>query len=376
MNKRARVLVRGSYGVGNFGDDILMIAIYRLLKECYDSEEITFLSPQSRYIQKMEPEIRTTDYRSKLYSVDLEVYGGGTQFYSFYQKKSKRSISKSIFKAIRYPHKLFYYMLDRYWNNHPKISRRAAIGIGVGPFVSKSAEETTAKILLSNMDYIAVRDDHSYSLLKKWGIPQVSYWTDLAYTEHIWPGFSNSDLSLDWKLRRIGIIIRDWPHTMEGAAYQKPLKSVVQELRVQGYHVVYILFKKSDVQWIETLNEMKEEYILWDPERESVKSFFSTLNEFDCFISARYHGAVIGTILGKPVICIEVEQKLRLISEILSKKRFLWKQPFISKECINLIKEIDANYQSVMQDIADTRAREFVRAKMMMEEFISFCKSR
>lgn len=375
MNK-PKVLVRGTYGVGNFGDDILMIASYRLLRESYASEEIIFLSPQSQYIQQMEPEIRTIDYRSKLSSVDLEVYGGGTQFYSFYQKESKRSFYQSIFKAIRYPDKAFYYSLDRYWNNRPKISRRASIGIGVGPFVSESKEEEAARMLLSNMDYIAVRDEYSYSILKTWGISQVSYWTDLAFMEKIWPELSKLDLSHDLKLRKIGIIIRDWPHTIEGASYQEPLKEVVQKLRSQGYHIVYILFKKNDVEWIETLNEMREEYILWDPQRENVGTFFSSLNEFDGFITARYHGAVIGAILGKPVICIEVEQKLSLISELLSKRRLLWKQPFKSIECIQIIKELNDDYQAVTQDIADVRAREFARAKMMMKEFISFCKSR
>lgn len=374
MNK-PRVLVRGSYGVGNFGDDILMIATYRLLRECYPPEEIIFLSQATKYVQQIEPGIRTIDYRSKLSSVDLEVYGGGTQFYSFCHKESGRSFYQNIYKAIRCPRKAFYYMLDRYWRNRPKIGQRVAIGIGVGPFVSNSEEETDVRRLFVNMDYISVRDDYSYKLLKIWGIPQVSYWTDLAFMERIWPEVSHLDLSHTLKPRKIAIIIRDWPHTIKGAAYQKPLKEVVQKLRNQGYHIVYILFKKNDVQWIETLNDMREEYLLWNPQRHTVETFLSSLNEFDCFLTARYHGAVIGAILGKPVICIEVEQKLRLISEVLSEGRLLWKPPFTSKECIKLIEELTDNYQSVTQDITNARKREFARAKMMMEEFISFCKS-
>lgn len=44
-------------------------------------------------------------------------------------------------------------------------------------------------------------------------------------------------------------------------------------------------------------------------------------------ISARYHGAIIGALLGKRVICIEVENKLNLLSQQIPGIS-LWKKPF------------------------------------------------
>ena len=117
------------------------------------------------------------------------------------------------------------------------------------------------------------------------------------------------------EIRKVVVIPRDWPHTTLGDSYTDSLFQVVRELRNAGKKVEFIFFA-NDIEWTRRLKDKNERFIAWNPEKFTIFEFIKMLSDYDAFITARYHGAVFASILKKPVVCIEVEQKLRLVADL------------------------------------------------------------
>lgn len=377
MNRSlTRIAIEGGYGFGNFGDDVLMVAAFEIAKRAFASESIVFLCREAGYIQRILPGARVVSPNSRHGEVaDIVLYGGGTQFYSFPQtgQRGIRSLFKRIVRnarrLVRLGQKMFMKMKEPVFPTYS--SRVAAIGIGLGPFVENCAHMRRTKELFKRMDYVAVRDIHSYDLCKKWGCNNVSLCSDLCYLPNSWKTYapnSHTD-NTTGEIRRIGIITRDWPHTCEGDSYAVPLFQVVDELRSVGKKVEFISFAGiSDSEWAKRLKDKDEQFKAWDPEKCTISEFMELLSDYDAFITARYHGAVFASILGKPVVCIEVEQKLRLVSDLFGNGARLWTYPFNAPECLRHISDLESNYSKSIECLAHVVEEQSALAEKMVDE--------
>lgn len=134
---------------------------------------------------------------------------------------------------------------------------------------------------------------------------------------------------------KIGIILRDWPHSWRGPQYLAAIKELYLLLKHQGRSVQLISFcSKSEIEVLTELFDNTENILCWIPQEISVKDFFSELSMFDIFFTARFHGAIFSALLEKPFICIDLEQKLSIIAKELGLEAFLWKHPFNIKEAL------------------------------------------
>jgi hypothetical protein len=232
--------------------------------------------------------------------------------------------------------------------------RVAAIGIGIGPFVDNYSQLTRTKRLFTQMDYIAVRDIYSYNLCKEWGCSNVRLRADLCYLPDMWKTYVlGSRLNTTGDIRKVGVLIRDWPHSHEGDSYMFPLFKVVDQLRSIGKKVDFISFAgRSDVEWAKRFENKREQSIEWDPGKDSISSFLELLSGYDAFITARYHGAVFASMLRKPVVCIEIEQKLSLVSKLLGNGARLWTYPFDVRECLRHVFDLENDYSRCVECLA------------------------
>ena len=90
----APAVVLGGFGLGNFGDDLLMLATVRVLQRVYRPDEIVVLlyPGGGRYAARLESNCRYVERRVPLrVAADVAVFGGGTQFYGFGSQQLKRS---------------------------------------------------------------------------------------------------------------------------------------------------------------------------------------------------------------------------------------------------------------------------------------------
>lgn len=362
-----KIVIKGGYGLTNFGDDALMYVLASKLRPYFKDDEVAFACYDNEYNQKLSHGfcIEPVQY-FKAIETDLLLFGGGTQFYSFLPERSKTRKILSMLKQFLKSPKGFMFSRQSVGYKH-----MAAIGIGVGPFLENAdlTPEINAKQLFSEMSYIAVRDTESYKEMCKWNLSEAKLYSDICYLSDV--KISNKRTSI----QRIGIIVRDWIHTIEGRAYYDKIIPLVGELEKKGYEVTLIMFaKQPDAYW----NSKKSDFIRvleWNPDSATIEEFIEQLTSFDLFVTARYHGAVFAGLLNIPFVSIVVEQKLALISDTYKDCSKKWEYPFNTDDCLNSISEIDTNYIATQKQIYQTTQLQKEKANQMFSNFLDFCKS-
>lgn len=374
-----KIIIKGSFGEGNFGDDALMLVLSRIIGNICSEDNYAFIcNADAGYINNIIPSVAIIRKGCiESYSSNLLLYGGGTQFFSF--NNGGKTIEDNINKIL----KLFNDGIIK--NIALRIRKKscgregikyrymASLGIGIGPFSEKKDAIRIAK-LFSLMSYVAVRDKNSYEFCQSHEISKAGLYSDLCFLPNIFDDSLRSDFTELQKVKkRIGVIVRDWSHDDKGIAYSESIKNVINTLRDFECEVTYILFAgKNDVQWLKDIVRNNETYILWDPNTDTVEGFIKKLSIFDLFITARYHGAVFGALLGKPSVCIGIEPKLIQISEIMGDGGRLWNYPFIEEECVSAVMSVIKEYKKAISAISEFVKMQGDLADDMIKSFVDF----
>lgn len=379
-NEPKTIAIKGAFGCGNFGDDALMLAAYEITRKAFDTESIILLCDDSNYIKKMIPSAKVVS-GNNIVITDFLIYGGGTQFYSFPLTSVSdvlfffRRVIDNLSEPVKLWRKIFHKIISTFAQTTTQ--RVAALGIGLGPFIHNNFL-ATVKERFRSMDYIAVRDIKSYDICNEWKCTNLTLGSDLCYLPGLWRD-SPTNLQIDhvdFQIGRIGIIPRDWPHTYEGNSYADSLFKVVDELRLAGKIVEFISFsEEGDCLWAKHLEARHERFIAWKPQDISIPVFLEMLSGYDAFISARYHGAIFASILGKPVVCIEIEPKLRLVADLFGDGARLWTYPFNPLDCLDYIYNLQANYLKSVDYLARVVTVQGQLAEQIIEDLKTFLSS-
>jgi len=374
MIRKYKISILGGYGLRNFGDDALMYILHKVISSKYKEIDIAYICTPGQYLQRIVNSSDIIDIKNytKLNS-NILLYGGGTQFYSFKPKKNILDrIILNLKEPINFSNKIKNKLIKRNITKAIHVNKTSAIGIGVGPFLPNAAKhvESNTKQLFSKMHFIGVRDIYSFEKCKKWGLPNVKQYADLCYLMDDEVKLQNQKKSN--KIKKIGIIVRDWNQTEEGAAYYDKILPLLDKLKSNGYEINILLFsQKRDIFWLKKLKHI-DNIVIWDPDKDTILDFLQILDTFDLFITARYHGAVFSTLLGKPFISICVEQKLEMISDIYQNSSKKWLYPFNEEQCISYVKEIDINYNEYKNNIYNITKKQRTLAQEMIKDFIEY----
>ncbi|KAF2334160.1 polysaccharide pyruvyl transferase family protein [Flavobacterium ginsenosidimutans] len=312
------IKIEGAYGESNFGDDLLMNVFENFFVEEFPNSEIYFSGQEADYPEK----ILIKGLYNKKIKEDLLVYGGGTQFFSFSSENKKRSLFEVIKLSIVNPQFFFKKVKQKIFREKAYSKKTAFIGIGLGPFSDNKIyiDYTINKMISSN--FIAVRDHISKKYCDDWKLNSV-LGADVVFSKYFKQTFPSVSEKHKAK-KKIGIIVRDWNWDESGNSYVDPLMEV--ERYSSKYEFEYIIFAPmKDKKWMQKLNG--HNVVMWNPDIDSIQSFLEKLNDYSGFISARYHGAIIASLLNKPVVCIEIEDKLRILTEQVKEFK-LWEKPF------------------------------------------------
>lgn len=368
-----KIIILGGYGLRNFGDDALMYVLHKKLSLYYDEIDIAYICTPDSYLKQIVNTSTVFDIRkNNSFDTEILLYGGGTQFYSFQPKKS---FLYRLLQNLKHPFSLSKKIIKKINRRDNKkknlVNKTAAIGIGVGPFLPNAdhSVEMSTKNLFLDMDFIGVRDDYSFNKCKEWGIANVQQYSDLCYLmEH---EFEFENRKISHGVKKVGIIVRDWNQTDEGAAYYTKITPLISRLSQLGYNANIIIFsQKRDSYW---LKELKDNNVLiWNPDKNSIQEFITKLDEYDLFVTARYHGAVFSTLLGKPFVSISVEQKLDMVSDLYKNGSKKWLYPFDVDECVDYVKEIDENYNKFKKAVDKITLEQKKLAKNMLQDFLDY----
>lgn len=170
-NKRDAVVICGAYGKGNAGDNAILAALLRELREIDPERSICVLSKRPEQM-KLDHRVRSVytfsfpgilrEFRRAM----LYINGGGSLIQDVTSQRSLAFYLWTLSAAKRRGLRVMMY------------------GCGIGPLLRKNSERRAAKVMNAYVDSITLRDADSKELLEKLGVsrPEVRLAADPALT--------------------------------------------------------------------------------------------------------------------------------------------------------------------------------------------------
>lgn len=319
-NNTYDIVIRGAYGAENFGDDALL---HSLIRNLSPEKKIAVIGKKNEYIGKL---FQTIDFYSYEDNIELEthllLWGGGTQFYDFF---SIKFLFRKVFNLIINPKNIIKKIMKIKVGPQVKFKKEVYLCVGFGPFASKKKKKITAN-KISLADLIYVRDIDSYNSL-------IKYSKNVFKAEDICMLDKSYYFCKTVKNNKICIILRDWYYDNSSQYIENIIE--FYNKNKNKLEMDFILFGK-DPNCLKKLNDENIKYIQWDVNLYNIEDFSRKISEYSLIISARYHGIIFSLIHNIPAIAIEIEPKLRLVSEQYNKNILLWEKPF-SENALNLL---------------------------------------
>ena len=370
------VVIYGSYGKGNLGDDLLMIAVLHIITKHVPLSKIVVTShPKQKYINSWFPNLKTFDlFQEKSIEVNLLVYGGGTQIFHFPPKRSKGEIGNLK--------RIYHWLKAKYtYNVTPgnfrgiKYRKSVAVSIGIGPFITGSKLKQKAISWLSDSDMLCLRDDVAYNFCQDNGMKNIYLYPDLIYNQTIWSNDALTHKRKTTELQKICIVVRDWDYNTPGNSYMDPLIAASKKLISNGYQISFLSFAAmSDSVVIERLENNGLAVKQWNPLKYSITEYINNnMTNVDIIISARAHGLIIGSSLKIPAFAINIEPKLQIINEQINGNYPIWSAPFSSAVLISIILDLNANWISSRREMikkSDELAEQSLKTKEVLSDYI------
>ncbi|MDY7533818.1 polysaccharide pyruvyl transferase family protein [Pseudomonas sp. Bout1] len=322
----SKVYIRGAYGPGNLGDDVLMLCVINILKKRFKESDIAVGVDHPQIARNFNPRIKWLHIKEPV-KADLVVLGGGGQFFSFIPPvkaaTARQGIVARLYKSIKAQTDLTSTLLRLYVGMRGGVDkiyfhrRLAAFCIGLGPFDGGGKLLDRAVSVINRCDYISVRDGTSQQHCNTFGKADVEVYTDPSLLSNLWISSKDLEVGSLKKAKYLSFILRDWPHDAKGQQFIKAMVQAADELAKRGEQVRLVsLYKERDQHLIDKYDQFQ--WLCWDAAGDTPESFMAKLIvESDVIISARAHGVLLPASLGFPTIAIEIENKLKKVHEML-----------------------------------------------------------
>ncbi|HEU5122241.1 MAG TPA: polysaccharide pyruvyl transferase family protein [Candidatus Saccharimonadales bacterium] len=319
--KRKKVLLLGSYGQSNLGDDLLMWNYLELLREkgyeeIYVNANTVELIPQP--VKKAYPELRVVNtYKTSLLEyirlikkVDCVVYGGGTLYKELYTSTGRSPYSVIV-------RLMAFNILTRLLG-----TKLYHLNIGIGSLKTRMGR-LISKLALGAATLTIFRDETSYQFAKNTlGVSthKIKKSVDGLFLNHIWERpWHQAKLQIDRRKNKqvIGInVLSDIPDWINREQYLSTIKRFVGTLLDQGYHVIFIPFQyafnpRSDLIFMretfkDTLKGRSNYTLLNEVPIDLVGSY---LRHCDLFVGMRFHSLLLGTVNRVPYVAVAYDTK-------------------------------------------------------------------
>jgi len=324
---KAKVYLRGAYGPGNLGDDVLMLCMLNILKRHFAPEDICVGVKDVDLAMKFDSQINWVPIKKPVLA-SLVIFGGGGQFFSF-----PHSQVKEISLVLRIKRMLKRVSLQtgpvdvitRLWfgltggvDKVFKYRKLAAFCVGLGPFDGSKEQTERAKDIVDRCDYISVRDATSLAYCRDFGYGGVSVFSDPSLCLDLWyEAHENRPKKLKNPGGYYSFVLRDWPYDKIGTNKIEIMLLAARLLLDKGEKVrIVSLYKERDA-WLKGMAKGID-WCEWNPEKMRVSEFLSEFIENSrVIVSARAHGVWLPAVLGKPAIAIPIENKLREVHAML-----------------------------------------------------------
>ena len=320
--RRRSILVKGYYGFGNFGDDLLLVSVERIIRSRFPGARISIFSnfnerlpgfSQSpgyqNYIHRLvSGPIEIADWSTKDH-FDLIVHGGGGVFFP---PTNEGRVARPVGQAARYIGAPNFAALARFVRKvtarrrKQTSARSVAIGVGLGRYCDTSRRSLADLEILGGLDRIAVRDPRSLAIARRLGLGNRSAsFTDLAFALD----FQRS-VGAPTGCRRVAFVM------CAGKPFNEMMRAIMQQPG-RWRPTPVMLDENHDRFLVDQMASDGLEPVVWRPNELSVEEFCGMLESFDLVVTNRAHGAVAAALIGIPTVVLNSDSKLRSIQAML-----------------------------------------------------------
>lgn len=359
-----KILIKGYYGFGNFGDDILMITAFKLLRAIAPDATLFVFSNFNENLRGFDRDAKYNYYIHSLLdespplvdwtyqgSFDLVVDGGGGVYFDDRRGSWLSEVRNVVLRALGFRNVLLVDMLLRTILSRPKrlrYTRRMGLGLGIGPYAFGARLLYAHLADIATFDVLMIRDAASLSFLTSYKFSgQRFLGTDLTFYNKWWLSHELSFSKEKPFGGRIAIVLMDSQH--DNTVVFRRFRNFIDELVVKGYKVTLFSFdENNDRQFIGYFRDFIP-FVIWRPNNDGLKSFLSHLHQQDLVITSRAHGAIIGAQLGVVPVCLGKTPKLREVAKMFPGSGLVVDFPIDFMRLHQLVAQIESDYPVFME---------------------------
>lgn len=333
-----KILISGSYGTGNVGDEVILKYILSTLEK----QEVVILSQGVEHTNKFflkKPVIevinQTPSWKPIRILKDLIKcrWGEMRKRYIFLSRLSSCDIfwvgGGGLFAEL-VPAVLEYYLHQIKWANFFK-KKVIVMGVGVGPLRTKKGIQNIVNTFENIPAYIGVRDQQSYNNLINNGVKR---------KVHICPDFAflSPVKEVQTEKRNTKVIFNFYAafsdptlHPDGGARFQQLQDGIVEvthELIAMGYEVVFLPFgTKNDLNFSKEMQARVNHIKCSTFESSDYEEIIAELASAYFSLTMRFHAGLLSFLNATPSVCIDQQFKSERLLTDFGREELLYCLP-------------------------------------------------
>ena len=189
-------------------------------------------------------------------------------------------------------------------------------GVSLSQPITTIGKSTLPKFFRYDVDYTYTRGDYTNENLRVWGVDNKKYSSICDFAFHL---DKDESYVLPQRIKniftssllndkpKIVLILREFKSGEVSRKYLQTVKQLIRQLEASNYDLYYIpttyafLIPENDYRYLTDVLKVSSDRIIFIRDNTPAE-IISIMSNFDCVISARLHGAILGTLAHVPTI--------------------------------------------------------------------------
>lgn len=340
----SRVVLSGYYGFNNAGDELVLYAMIKTLRELKPELEIIVLSQQPEKTAK-QYDVQAVNRWSvfgvlrALAGCELLISGGGSLFQDVTSANSPLYYWGIVFGAKLMGKKTFAYSQ------------------GVGPLKKKRNRRMTSW-LFHRLNIVTVRDEGSKTELISLGVnreiivtadPVLGLAEEAVSAQVGCKLLERSGVAFGEDKRLLGVFIRSW----KDDAFLPELVRACDKLAELGWQIVFVpMHFPQDIVIAKQAAKQMQADSVYIKEMGSPEEMLSIIKNFDLIIGMRLHALIVGAVAGVPLVGVSYDPKVERFLQQIGQQSLNTVEELKADTLVELVKWADLNRAEIIQDMA------------------------